>query len=40
MNKYKVKKSLLLYLGDEDIRKYDGGQIEFVPFWKWLLETS
>ena len=38
MNKYKAKKSLILYLGNEEIREYDGGKIEFVPFWKWLLE--
>ena len=38
MNKYKAKKSLLLYLGDEKTRKYDSGRIDFVPFWKWLLE--
>ncbi len=40
MNKYKVKKSLLLYLGNEEIRGYDSGKIEFVPFWKWLLQRE
>jgi len=38
MNKYKVKKSLLLYLGNEEIREYNSGKIEFISFWKWLLE--
>ena len=38
MSKYKAKKSLILYLGNEEIRGYDGGKIEFVPFWKWLME--
>ncbi len=37
MKKYKVKKSLLLYLGDKEIREFDGKKIEFVSFWKWLL---
>ncbi len=37
MNKYKIKKSLLLYLGDKEIREFDGKKIEFVSFWSWLL---
>lgn len=37
MNKYKIKKSLLLYLGDKGIREFDGRKIEFVSFWSWLL---
>lgn len=40
MNKYKIKKALLLYLGDKKIREFDGRKIEFVPFWKWLLERE
>jgi len=40
MNKYKVKKSLLLYLGDEKIREYDRRKIKFISFWKWLLEEK
>lgn len=38
MNKYKAKKSLILYLGNEEVRESNGGKIEFVSFWKWLLE--
>lgn len=38
MKKYKVKKSLVLYLGVEHIKKYDCGIIEFLPFWKWLIQ--
>ncbi len=38
MNKHKIKKALLLYLGDKKIREFDGGKIEFVSLWKWLLE--
>ena len=40
MSKYKVKKSLLLYLGDKKIREFDGRTIEFVPFWKWALDEK
>lgn len=40
MNKYKIKKALLLYLGDKKIREFDGRKIEFAPFWKWLLEEK
>ncbi|MBI5393582.1 ATP-binding protein [Candidatus Woesearchaeota archaeon] len=39
MNKYNVKKSLVLYLGDKDIRKYDNGHIEFASFWKWVFDS-
>ncbi|MBI4154634.1 ATP-binding protein, partial [Candidatus Woesearchaeota archaeon] len=37
MNKYNLKKSLLLYLGVKEIREFDGRKIEFIPFWEWLL---
>ena len=37
MNKYKIKKSLLVYLGNEEIREFDSGKIEFISFWKWVL---
>ncbi len=40
MNKYKIKKSLLLYLGNEEMREYDIGKIICIPFWKWLLENE
>ena len=40
MNKYKIKKSLLLYLGDKKIIEFDGRKIEFVSFWNWLLEEN
>ena len=40
MNRYKVKKSLLLYLGDAKTKEYDSGRIEFAPFWKWLLQNE
>ncbi len=40
MNKYKIKKSLLLYLGDKEIIESDGKKIELIPFWKWLLEDQ
>ena len=39
MNKHKIKKSLLLYLGDEKIREFDGRKIKFIPLWKWLLQN-
>ena len=40
MNKYKIKKSLLVYLGNEEIREFNSGKIEFISFWKWLLEEE
>ena len=40
MDKYKIKKSLVLYLGDENIKKCNSGVIQFIPFWKWLLEKD
>jgi len=40
MERYKTKKALLLYLGDKKIREFDGRKIEFLPFWKWLLEEK
>ena len=39
MNKYKIKKSLLLYLGDKKTKEFDGRKIEFVSFWSWLLKS-
>ncbi len=38
MEKYKLKKAFLLYLGDEKVREFDGNEIKFIPFWKWLLD--
>ena len=38
MRKYKIKEALLLYLGVEEIRDFDGIKIEFISFWKWLLK--
>ena len=38
MDKYKINKSLLLYLGEKEMRGSDGRKVEFVPFWSWLLE--
>ncbi|HLC55281.1 MAG TPA: ATP-binding protein [Candidatus Nanoarchaeia archaeon] len=40
MSKHKIKKSLLLYLGDKEIREFDGRKIEFASFWSWLLEKE
>lgn len=37
MEKYKIKRALLLYLGDEKIKEQGNGKIEFISFWKWLL---
>lgn len=37
MTKYKIKKSLLLYLGNNKIREFDGRKIELTSFWNWLL---
>lgn len=37
MNKYNLKRSLLLYLGEEEVRQRDNGKIELISFWKWLL---
>ena len=40
MERYKIKKALLLYLGDKRIREFGSRKIEFLPFWKWLLEEN
>ncbi|MBI2548013.1 ATP-binding protein [Candidatus Woesearchaeota archaeon] len=37
MKKYKIKRSLLLYLGDKEIKEFDDKTIEFTSFWSWLL---
>ena len=39
MGKYKIKKSLLLYLGDKKTGEFDGRKIEFVSFWSWMLKS-
>ncbi len=40
MNKYKIKKALLLYLGKSEIKSYNKCKIEFVSFWNWLLKNN
>lgn len=40
MNKYKIKKAILAYKGDELEKKYQNSKIEIIPFWKFLLKEK
>ncbi len=40
MNKYKIKESKLIYLGNEESKTFDGNKIYLIPFWKFLLEFA
>ncbi|MDP2925377.1 MAG: ATP-binding protein [Nanoarchaeota archaeon] len=39
MNKYNIKKSILIYKGDELGKKFQNMKIELIPFWKFLLKN-
>ena len=39
MKKYNLKKAILLYLGEEKVETIENKQINFIPFWKFLLEN-
>ena len=39
MRKYNLKKAILLYLGEEKVETIENKQINFIPFWKFLLEN-
>ncbi len=39
MKKYNLKKAILLYLGEEKVETIEDKQINFIPFWKFLLEN-
>ncbi len=38
MEKFKLKKGLIVTDGQEEVRHIDGRTIEIIPVWKWLLE--
>ena len=38
MNKYKLKKGLILTYEQEEKREVEGKEIIIKPVWKWLLE--